>query len=331
MRKRARITIIFGIIFSLFISACASAAPQAGNGTQAGQATATAAAPAGAVTAPAATPGNLLPAQDVLAMFNGLLESIPKTQGYGYIQADALQADLGYTDKPFLLDVRNPSEVQANGYILSAVNIPLNSLLNNLDKLPAKNANIVIYSNSGYRSGMALAALMLLGYSDVHDLAGGFSSWVNASQYPIVTGLVPAAPQVLTPQPVITDQATYNMLDSFLSTLPDNYYEVTAITLSQELISANPPTLIDMNTTSDHQAYGYIPGAKLIGFTTFFSNLNQLPPKDAPIVIYAVGGGHSSILVMGLREMGYTNVYSLQGGILAWKATNLPVQMGGGN
>lgn len=320
MRRNVFITTILMVILGTLVAACAGAPTQAG---------APGVTQAAATPTPAPTLANLLPPQQVQSLFTNFLASIPADKGYGYISAADLKADLAFTDKPFLLDVRNAPELQQSGYILGAVNISISELLNNLDKLPSQNANIVIYSNSGYRSGMAVASLSLLGYTDVHDLAGGYSSWVHASQYPVVTGIMPAAPHVLTPNPIISDQATYNMMNSFLTSLPSNYYQVDAITLSQELISNNPPTLIDMNTSSDHQQYGYIGGAKFISFSDFFNNMNELPSKDSQIVIYAVGGGHSSILVMGLREMGYTNVYSLQKGILGWKAANLPVQSGG--
>ncbi len=327
MRKNIQHISILVTLSCLILSACAGTA--LGNVASPTTSASPAATLASSPAAPASTPENTLPPQNVQSLFNGLLANIPEGKGYGYIQADALKANQAFASKLFLLDVRDPSEVKSNGYILGAVNIPLRSLLTNLDKLPAQNANIVIYSKSGNRSGMALAALMLLGYSNVHDLSGGFSSWVHASQFPIVTGLTPAAPRVLTPNPVISNQATYNMLNSFLSNLPDDYYQVDSITLSKELAGGSPPTVIDMNTASDHQQYGHIPGAVFIGFTDFFNNLDKLPSKDSPIVIYAVGGGHSSILIMGLREMGYTNVYSLQGGVLAWKAAGLPTQTGG--
>ncbi len=330
MRKNFRLVNVLVLLFCVLLSAC-SGIPSLANAQQPSQTASPLAIATSTSIAPASTPGAPLSPQTVQSLFAGVLAGVPEAKGYGYIQAEALKASLAFNDKPFLLDVREPSEIQTSGYILGAVNIPLRDLLNNLDKLPGQSASIVIYSNTGNRSGMAMAALMLLGYTNVRDLAGGFSSWVHTSKYPVVTGLKPADPPVRTPNPVISDQATYNMLNAFLSSLPDNFYEVDTLTLSQELAGTQPPTVIDMNTAADHQKYGHIPGAVFIGFSDFFNHLDKLPSENTPIVIYAVGGGHSSILVMGLREMGYTNVLSLKGGIIAWKNAGLPLQAGGGN
>ncbi len=337
MRKNIRILSIVVIIMSMLLAACATTKSPATTNKTAAQAAVPATTQTQANTTPAAqAPGNTtaaaqVPPDKVQAQFAKLIDSLPAEVDYGYIHADVLNADMNYPNKPFLVDVRDPAEVKSLGYIAGAVNIPLRSLLSNLNQLPTQGSSIVVYSNSGYRSGMALAALMLLGYTNVHDLDGGLYSWVHSYKLPIVTGQTPAAPSIQNPQLAISDQATFNSLSAFLSNLPQDNFQVDALTLSSQMRGTTPPTLIDMNTANDHQQYGVIQGAINIPYANFFNSINQLPSKNTPIVIYAVGGGHSSIIVMGLREMGYTNVYSLKGGILAWKADNLPVQASTGN
>jgi rhodanese-related sulfurtransferase len=54
--------------------------------------------------------------------------------------------------KPFILDVRETSEVTKTGKIEGAVNIPVRTLPANLDKLPTdKAAPIVVYCAIGHR------------------------------------------------------------------------------------------------------------------------------------------------------------------------------------
>jgi len=51
-------------------------------------------------------------------------------------------------------------------------------------------------------------------------------------------------------------------------------------------------------------------------------------PADrmAKIVLYCRSGKRSTVTAIGLVAAGYTNVYHLDGGMLAWHADGLPLQ-----
>lgn len=72
----------------------------------------------------------------------------------------------------FIIDVRNKSTYD-KGHIGNAINIPLESLLNNLDKLD-KNKTIYIHCQVGITSYNACCKLKALGY-DVCNVMGGYS------------------------------------------------------------------------------------------------------------------------------------------------------------
>ncbi|MFM2061712.1 MAG: hypothetical protein RLZZ507_1382 [Cyanobacteriota bacterium] len=79
----------------------------------------------------------------------------------------------------FLVDVREPFEY-ATGHIGDAINIPLRTLVENLDKIPKKQP-VVVYCSSGYRSAMAVMSLHLLGYENVRGFPPSMNGWKAAS------------------------------------------------------------------------------------------------------------------------------------------------------
>ena len=48
--------------------------------------------------------------------------------------------------------------------------------------------------------------------------------------------------------------------------------------------------------------------------------------KDAKLVLYCGGGYRSALAADALRQMGYTNAISLDGGWRAYQASGLPVE-----
>ena len=55
--------------------------------------------------------------------------------------------------------------------------IPFDQITRNLDKLPNKDALIVLYCRSGGMSTQAAAALAAAGYTRIYELDGGFNAW----------------------------------------------------------------------------------------------------------------------------------------------------------
>lgn len=78
---------------------------------------------------------------------------------------------------PFLLDVRNASEV-ADGAVEGAVNIPLAQLPARLAEIP--DGGLVVYCAGGARSAIAVSLLEHKGCDQVSDLIGGYAAWRTA-------------------------------------------------------------------------------------------------------------------------------------------------------
>lgn len=57
-----------------------------------------------------------------------------------------------------------------------------------------------------------------------------------------------------------------------------------------------------------------------IPFDEVAQNVDQLPDKDAPIVLYCRSGSMSTTAAKTLADLGYTNIFEVDGGFNAWKA-----------
>ena len=336
MNRKLNTFVILFVVLSLILSACAAptqapaVAPATATTAPTQAPTATAIPPTAttaptatlaptATTPPTATPE---PAPDIQALWQALVAELPADKGYGTVQPAKLNEEL--VEAPlFLLDVREAAEVEKDGYIQGAVNIPIRDVLKNLDKLPAQDQPMVIYCASGHRGGLAMAALKLLGYSKVRNLAGGLGAWKKA-ELPVETGK-PAEAPAAGKAPEIKDQALYKLLDGFLSALPENFLTTKADKLNADL-AEKPPFLLDIRTAKEFEETGRIEGAVNIPLQELFASLDQLPAKDTTIVIYCVSGHRGSIALMGLQLLGYEKTVNLGGGLNAWKAAKFPVE-----
>lgn len=76
-----------------------------------------------------------------------------------------------------IVDVRSKGEY-AGGHIKNSINIPLDVLSNNLNKLKDKNKPVITCCASGMRSASAKQILKAKGYINVHN-GGSWSSLNN--------------------------------------------------------------------------------------------------------------------------------------------------------
>ena len=63
-----------------------------------------------------------------------------------------------------------------------------------------------------------------------------------------------------------------------------------------------------------------------IPYNEIAKNLDKLPAdKNAKIILYCRSGRMSAIAAETLVRLGYTNVWNLEGGMLAWETLGLPI------
>jgi rhodanese-related sulfurtransferase len=99
--------------------------------------------------------------QDLDEAYGAMLASMVK---YNTTGLDTLNEQLASDPPPFMLDVRQPEELEEKGHIEGAVNIPLRELGQHTELLPSFETPIVSYCGSGWRCTIAMTDLAALGW-----------------------------------------------------------------------------------------------------------------------------------------------------------------------
>jgi rhodanese-related sulfurtransferase len=87
--------------------------------------------------------------------------------------------------------------------------------------------------------------------------------------------------------------------------------------------------LIDVREDNEYES-GHAAGARHMGRGIIERDVVQtFPDKATEIVLYCGGGFRSALAADMLDKMGYTNVWSMDGGWKAWQDSGAPVEEGG--
>ncbi len=92
--------------------------------------------------------------------------------------------------------------------------------------------------------------------------------------------------------------------------------------------------LVDIREAEELAATGMIQGAVHAprGMIEFYADpaspyhRSEFDP-GARVILYCASSGRSALAVKSLQELGYTNIAHLDGGLKAWKAASLPLQV----
>ena len=82
--------------------------------------------------------------------------------------------------------------------------------------------------------------------------------------------------------------------------------------------------LLDVRTPMECALDGYIEGATHIAMHELHFRIEELP-KDAEIIVYCAHGVRSANVAAAMKEIGYSHVSDMRGGIDLWSKTGLPV------
>jgi rhodanese-related sulfurtransferase len=98
-----------------------------------------------------------------------------------------------------------------------------------------------------------------------------------------------------------------------------------ADTLKATRLYNDEALVLDVRETGEFES-GHIPKARHIPLGQLGKRLGELDAhKDKPVLVNCRSGARSARACGTLKKAGFTTVYNLAGGILAWERANLPV------
>ena len=99
----------------------------------------------------------------------------------------------------------------------------------------------------------------------------------------------------------------------------------TAKEFSEKISETKNPQIIDVRTPEEYET-GHITNAHNFNWNDddFLKNVADLD-KTKPVFVYCLSGGRSSDAAAALRKEGFNTVFEMPGGMMEWRAKNMPL------
>jgi rhodanese-related sulfurtransferase len=217
-----------------------------------------------------------------------------------------------------VIDVRQPEEYDA-GHIPGAVNIPLRELAANVDKIPT-DTQVFVYCASGFRAGLSISSLRMMGYDNALAYSGSYKAWTEAGEE--ISTEAAEAPVVGDPGFAPELVAAVN---DYLSNIPDGYGTAGDVEAVKAAIEAGA-FVLDVRTP-DEYAEGHIEGAVNIPLRTITANMDQIP-TDVTVIVHCKSGFRAALAMPVLGVLGFDNAKAFTGSYAAWVEAGEPVVTG---
>lgn len=95
---------------------------------------------------------------------------------------------------------------------------------------------------------------------------------------------------------------------------------------AQEKIKAGSITTIDVRSAGEYSA-GHVPGAINVPHDAIASQLEQIKHlKGQPVMLYCRSGRRAEMAETTLSELGFSQIYHLQGDMMEWDKNQLPIE-----
>lgn len=208
------------------------------------------------------------------------------------------------TETVYLVDVRTREEYTA-GHVPGFRWFPGGQAVQRSDDVAVvKHATFVFTCDGKARATVIASWYRQMGFREVYALDGGTRAWAASGR-----SLASGAPDE---RPVGYDDA-----------------RAQAELVTPRALQASPtPSVVFVDTSQDF-ARGHVPGARWVprGWLELWID-DIVPSKSTPVTVTCTDGVASVLAAVTLRDLGYTDVAVLDGGMAAWQQAGLPVEKG---
>jgi rhodanese-related sulfurtransferase len=105
--------------------------------------------------------------------------------------------------------------------------------------------------------------------------------------------------------------------------------KISAEEVKQALDTKKNVTILDVRTQQEY-AKAKIAGSLNLPVDQIAEKItNVLPDKKQTIYVYCLSGSRSIHAVNTMKKLGYSDVYDMQNGLLAWRIKKFPLIQGG--
>lgn len=154
---------------------------------------------------------------------------------------------------------------------------------------------------------------LLIQQAETAYLEGDFAEALEAAQ-----AAIQAAPQDATAWEWVRRSSVAKAADDYLSDLPPDRYRLSPAAFIEDVVNGKLYTILDVREP-DEFAEGHIERAVNIPLRELTQRLGDLPGNASnPMVVYCHSGRRATHALVILRELGYRQVYNLDGGYEAY-------------
>ncbi|MDE2778801.1 MAG: rhodanese-like domain-containing protein [Chloroflexota bacterium] len=250
------------------------------------------------------------PSAEGLAAAEAYADQLAAEDGVRYLDIPSLKQmmERATSETVYFVDVRTTEEYR-EGHIPGFRWFPGGQAVQRSDEVAVvRNTPIIFACDDKVRSTITASWYRQLGHEEVYAVAGGVAAWAAAG-LDVETG----GPS----EPVMG-----------LDAAKAGSREISPQELERARASDSGSAVIFVDTSGDF-AQGHVPGARWAPRGWLELQIEGLvPDKDTSITVSCRDGQNSLFAAATLRDMGYSSVAILSGGMNAWRAAGLPLETG---